>query len=109
MTVFASDQKARRISQKLEIPGFTPHDLRRTCSTKLGELLVPGHLIDRNINHKQTGITDRVYNRYDYLKQKREALTAWGARLTRIVSGLGLVKQSGGVGSVKLGTIVHGG
>jgi len=92
MTVYAIDQEAQRISIKLGIPGFAPHDLRRTCSTKLGEMLVPGHLIDRITNHKPTGITDRVYNKYDYLKEKREALNAWGARLARIVSGLELVK-----------------
>ena len=92
MTVYAIDQEAQRISQKLGIPGFSPHDLRRTCSTKLGEMLIPGHLIDRIMNHKPTGITDRVYNRYDYFKEKREALTSWGARLSRIVSGLELVK-----------------
>ena len=84
MTVYAIDQEAQNISAKLDIPGFTPHDLRRTCSTKLGEMLVPGHLIDRITNHKPTGITDRVYNKYDYLKEKQEALNAWGARLARI-------------------------
>jgi integrase len=92
MTVFALDQEAQRISHQLGIPGFTPHDLRRTCSTKLGEMLVPGHLIDRITNHKPTGITDRVYNRYDYLKEKQEALNTWGARLSRIVSELELAK-----------------
>jgi integrase len=91
MTVFAIDQEAQNISAKLEIARFTPHDLRRTCSTKLGEMLVPGHLIDRITNHKPTGITDRVYNKYDYLKEKQEALNAWGARLSRIVSNLELV------------------
>jgi integrase len=98
MTVYALDQEAQRISQRLGIPGFTPHDLRRTCSTKLGEMLVPGYLIDRITNHKPTGITDRVYNKYDYLKEKREALNAWGALLSCIVSGLELVREENGQG-----------
>lgn len=93
MTVYAIDQETQRISQRLGIPGFTPHDLRRTCTTKLGEMLVPGHLIDRITNHKPTGITDRVYNKYDYLKEKREALESWGARVAKIVSGLELVAK----------------
>jgi integrase len=92
MTVYALDQEAQLLAQKLGIPPFTPHDLRRTCCSKLGEMLVPGHLIDRITNHKPSGITDRVYNKYDYLKEKREALHAWGVRLLRIVSGLELVK-----------------
>jgi integrase len=92
MSVYAIDQVAQNISQELGIPGFTPHDLRRTCSTKLGEMLVPGHLIDRITNHKPVGITDRIYNKYDYLQEKREALNAFGARLLRIVSGLEILK-----------------
>ena len=92
MTVYAIDQEAQNISTTLGIPRFTPHDLRRTCSTKLGEMLFPGHLIDRIMNHKPTGITDRVYNKYDYLREKQEAMNAWGARLSRIVSALELVK-----------------
>jgi len=74
MTIYAIDQEAQIISRELGSSGFTPHDLRRKCSTKLGEMLVPGHLIDRIMNHKPAGITDRVYNKYDYLKEKREAL-----------------------------------
>lgn len=42
-------------------------------------MLIPGHLIDRITNHKPVGITDPVYNKYDYLKEKQEALNAWGA------------------------------
>jgi integrase len=101
MTVYALDQETQLLAQKLGIPPFTPHDLRRTCCSKLGEMLVPGHLIDRITNHEPTGITDRVYNKYDYLKEKREALHAWGARLLRSASGLELVKP-GGVGDLVL-------
>jgi len=97
MTVYALDQEAQRISQQLGIPGFAPHDLRRTCATRLGEMLVPGHLIDRITNHKPAGITDRVYNKYDYLKEKQEALNGWGARLSRLASGLELAKAKNGV------------
>ena len=56
-------------------------------------MLIPGHLIDRIMNHKPAGITDRVYNKYDYLKEKQEALNAWGIRLARLVSGLELVNE----------------
>jgi len=96
MTVYALDQEAQNTAQKLSIPAFTPHDLRRTCSTKLGEMQIPGHLIDRIMNHKLTGITDRVYNRYEYLKEKQEALKAWGARLSRIASDLMVVGTESG-------------
>jgi len=35
----------------------------------------------------------RLRHQYQYLKEKRGALDAWGARLTRIVSGLELVEM----------------
>lgn len=92
MTVYALDQLTQNLYHKLDIPRFTPHDLRRTCSTKLGEMLYPTYLIKRITNHKPTGITDRVYNKYEYFKEKREALDAWGIQLLKIVSELELVK-----------------
>ena len=48
-------------------------------------MLIPGHLIDRITNHKPSGVTDHVYNKYHYLKEKREALRSWAARLSDIV------------------------
>lgn len=38
----------------------------------------------------------KVYDRNAYNKEKQEALNAWGARLSRIVSGLELVKAESG-------------
>jgi len=73
-----------------EVVGLQCEELNLT--EKLGEMLIPGHLIDRITNHKPIGITDRVYSKYDYLKEKQEALNAWGSRLARLVSGYELVK-----------------
>jgi hypothetical protein len=47
---------------------------------------VPGHIIDRILNHALKGETNRVYNRYAYLKEQREALNTWGATLVRMVA-----------------------
>jgi hypothetical protein len=58
----------------------------------LGALQVPGHIIARILNCKQADVTSAVYNQYSYLKEKREALDLWGAKLSRIVSDLELVK-----------------
>jgi integrase len=87
-----------RVCQELNIKSFAPHDLRRTCATYLGKMEVPGFVIALILNHTLPGVTNRVYNRYDYLKEKREALTAWGSRLSRIVSGLELIKADNGEG-----------
>jgi integrase len=100
MLVYSLDQAAQNLSANLEIPSFTPHDLRRTCATRLGALQVPGHVIARILNHKQKDITSAVYNQYQYLNEKREALNLWAVRLSRLTSGLELVRTDNGNGGM---------
>lgn len=57
-----------------EIEHFTIHDLRRTCRSLLSELKVPSHIAERCLNHKIKGV-EGIYDRYDYLDERREALT----------------------------------
>jgi len=33
-------------------------------------------------------ITAKVYSQFEYDEEKREALTAWGARIERIIAGM---------------------
>lgn len=72
-----------RAEMKIEEP-FTPHDLRRTLRTRLAELGIQDVVAERVMAHKLQGIL-KVYNRYDYDKEKREALTQWESRLRVIV------------------------
>jgi len=63
------------------------HDLRRTVTTMLAEAGVPPHVADRVLNHRSGTIKGvaRVYNRYDYRREARQALEAWSDRLSAIV------------------------
>jgi hypothetical protein len=54
-------------------------------------------LVVKILNHVEPGVT-KVYDRDSYDKAKQEALNAWGARLTRIVSGLEIVRAENGEG-----------
>ncbi len=67
-------------------PRPTPHDLRRTVATRLGALGFPPHVVERVLNHALVGMM-KVYQRHDFDKEKRAALVAWAAELTRIVEG----------------------
>jgi integrase len=60
-------------------------DLRRTVETRLASIGVPQEIINRVLNHAQGPITT-TYNRYEYLKEKSEALQRWADELDRIVS-----------------------
>lgn len=62
--------------KKLGIAEFTLHDLRRTCRTGLGGLKIAPHIAERILNHAQ-----EVYDKHDYLDEKREALDKWAAHL----------------------------
>ena len=65
---------------ELGIAKFTPHDLRRTCRTGMAALGVPDFVAEKVIGHVLDGIL-AVYNRHDYMRERRAALEAWGEHL----------------------------
>ena len=77
-----------RVTQELGIAGASPHDLRRTVGTELARLGVPREVRSLVFNHspQSRGVTDAVYNRYGYDKEKREALGRWEHHLATIIS-----------------------
>jgi integrase len=62
------------------IAKWTLHDLRRTAATGMARLSFPPHVIDRLLNHLGSAIRGvaAVYNRFEYLEERRAALEAWG-------------------------------
>jgi integrase len=78
---------ARRLVTRLQMEPWTPHDLRRTVATRLGELGFEDSMIGRVLGHSQTSV-EAIHNRYAYLKEKREALEKWERRLLEIVAAL---------------------
>jgi integrase len=63
----------------------TPHDLRRTCATRLAEAGVPGEDVAAVLNHVRQDITGRHYDQYQLLREKRAALNLWSAALGEIL------------------------
>lgn len=70
------------------LPHWQLHDLRRTCSTNLAKLKVDPFIRRRVLNHALDGV-DKVYDRHDYLDEKRAALDLWAGRVAAIVDGGG--------------------
>jgi len=77
-----------RACATLAIPSAGPHDLRRTGRTFLTSerLGVSYETAERVIGHLVGSAVSRVYDRNEYLREKRAALEAWAFELTRIVS-----------------------
>ncbi|MBX3641794.1 MAG: site-specific integrase [Rubrivivax sp.] len=65
------------------IAHFTVHDMRRTARTHLGALGVDPFVAERALNHKLSG-TQGIYDRHDYLPQRRQALHLWAHALGAI-------------------------
>ncbi len=63
---------------------FTVHDMRRTCRSLLASIGIPSHIAERCLNHKLKGV-EGIYNRYDYLDERREALEKLADILAPIV------------------------
>jgi integrase len=72
----------------LTFPGErpTPHDLRRTMRTHMGDLGVSFHVAERCLNHSLGKIAD-IYDRGDYLAERRAALEKWSLYLGQLVGG----------------------
>jgi integrase len=77
-----------------DFPGWTLHDLRRTATTIMAEeLKIAPHVVDKILNHTAGTISGvaRVYNRAEYLDERRGALEAWGQWIEALV-GLNVVR-----------------
>ena len=61
------------------------HDLRRTLRTGLAELGVTFEVAERVLNHAMPGI-QAVYNRHNYLAEKRTALALWAEHVLALAA-----------------------
>jgi hypothetical protein len=64
------------------------HDLRRTCVSGMARLGVAPHVADKILNHQAGTISGvaAVYQRHDFLSERRDALERWAAHVILISS-----------------------
>jgi len=90
ITEFAPSKAIKGNREHLSIESFVPHDLRRTAATRMEEIGISPFIVSHLLGHisvTKASITSRVYARYDYAREKREAINKWGVHLWRIVEG----------------------
>ena len=78
----------RALDEECGVKLWHLHDVRRTVATRLAEIQVPPHIIERVLNHT-TGTLGGVagtYNRFGYLPEMRAALQVWSENLQRLIS-----------------------
>jgi integrase len=85
---FQSFSAAKRELDKLsEVTGWRLHDLRRTCVSGMARLGVSPHVADKVLNH-QTGTISgvaAVYQRHEFLAERKDALERWGCHVARLL------------------------
>ena len=67
---------------------WTLHDIRRTMATGLASVKISHLVVELLLNHNAASLSGvaAVYNRHDYLDEKREAVERWAAHLAKITA-----------------------
>ena len=66
------------------------HDLRRTVVSGMARLGVPPHVADKILNHRSGTISGvaAVYQRHEFLAERKQALDAWSTHVAGVISGI---------------------
>lgn len=78
-------KQLRKFCKKTDFSAFTPRDIRRTFKTLAGDMGISSEMRDIVQNHKRPGVSRKHYDRYDYLKEKREIIASWEEKLKSLV------------------------
>jgi integrase len=86
----------RALDQKSGVLGWRIHDLRRTCVSGMARLGVAPHVADKILNHQSGTISGvaAVYQRHEFLTERKHALERWGAHVAHIVSEASLSQRT---------------
>ena len=72
------------LNNRSKITNWKLHDIRRTVATNLSKMGYDRLLIKKILNHVDRDVT-AIYDRYQYINEKRDALQQWAEKLDKIV------------------------
>jgi len=106
-------KQKRAIDKLCGVMGWRLHDLRRTIVSGMARLGIPPHIADKILNHQAGTISGvaAVYQRHDFLAERKEALDRWGGHVEHIVQKFSPSKdeQSSIAAANKIGLPILGG
>jgi integrase len=78
----------RRLDELSGVTGWRLHDLRRTCVSGMARLGIAPHIADKILNHQAGTISGvaAVYQRHDFLAERRTAVEKWGAHIGGVLA-----------------------
>jgi integrase len=80
------DKAMRSICRSLGVEAATPHDLRRTFSSRVTGLGFGRDALNRVTNHREGGIAD-VYDRHQYAEENKRVMEAVASHILEIATG----------------------
>lgn len=69
-----------RMQDKIGLPYWTAHDLRRTFSTQVSAIGIAPHIVEKCLGHKLPKLL-ATYNQHEWLDERREALNWWAEKI----------------------------
>jgi integrase len=86
----------RALDEVSEVTNWRLHDLRRTCVSGMARLGVPPHVADKILNHQGGTISGvaAVYQRHDFLADRKLALERWSHHVETLVGRMHLPAES---------------
>jgi integrase len=77
----------RELDELSGVKNWRLHDLRRTCVSGMARLGIPPHVADKILNHQSGTISGvaAVYQRHDFLDERKAALDRWGAHVGQLL------------------------
>jgi integrase len=94
---FQEFSRAKRMLDQLSgVTRWRLHDLRRTCVSGMARLGIAPHVADKILNHQGGTISGvaAVYQRHEFLSERRQALDLWGAHVRKILNDVGREQRS---------------
>jgi integrase len=80
-------REKRALDEICGVIGWRRHDLRRTVVSGMARLGIPPHVADKILNHQGGTISGvaAVYQRHEFLAERKQALDCWGAHIEQSV------------------------
>ena len=75
----------QRLDKRMGVSDWVVHDIRRTVRSHFSALPVEQHVRELAIGHALKGL-HKVYDRYEYLDERRRCLELWQRRLSGILN-----------------------
>ena len=81
----------RALDQKLGLPAWTHHDIRRSVASRMGDIGIMPHIVEQILNHQsgtKRGVAG-IYNKSVYANDVTAAMLRWSDHIEGLVEGGG--------------------